>query len=150
MNILGKYTFLYDLGTSGQDDSRPEERSHIFSLEGIYDLNQRWEVGAKYAHREGDVRLLRGSGEWFESGAHLAVIRTRYHFIKKWDALMVYRWLEAETEDDDKQGFLLGAYRHIGKNFKVGAGYNFTDFDDDLTDQDYESDGWFFDVVGKY
>ena len=150
LNILGKYTFLYDLGTSGQDDSRPEERSHIFSLEGIYDLNQRWEVGAKYAHREGDVRLLRGSGEWFESGAHLAVIRTRYHFIKKWDALMEYRWLEAETEDDDKQGFLLGAYRHIGKNFKVGAGYNFTDFDDDLTDQDYESDGWFFDVVGKY
>ena len=150
LNILGKYTFLYDLGTSGQEDSRPDERAHIFSLEGLYDLNQRWELGAKYAHREGDVRLTRGSGEWFESGAHLAVIRTRYHFIKKWDALMEYRWLEAETEDDDKQGFLVGAYRHIGNNFKVGAGYNFTDFNDDLTDQDYESDGWFFDVVGKY
>ncbi|MFK7816573.1 MAG: hypothetical protein AB8B92_09570, partial [Gammaproteobacteria bacterium] len=150
LNILGKYTFLYDLGTSGQEDSTVDERSHIFSLEGLYDLNQKWELGAKYAHREGDVRFSRGSGEWFESGAHLAVIRTRYHFIKKWDALMEYRWLEAETEDDDKKGFLIGAYRHIGNNFKVGAGYNFTDFDDDLTDQDYESDGWFFDVVGKY
>ncbi|MEM7421467.1 MAG: hypothetical protein AAF364_17355 [Pseudomonadota bacterium] len=150
LNVLGKYTFLYDLGTSGQEDTGPDERAHIFSLEGIYDLNQRWELGAKYAHREGDVRLSRGSGEWFESGAHLAVIRTRYHFIKKWDALMEYRWLESETEDDDKHGFLVGGYRHIGNNFKVGVGYNFTDFDDDLTDQDYESDGWFFDVVGKY
>ena len=150
LNVLGKYTFLYDLGTSGQEDARPDERAHIFSLEGLYDVNQRWELGAKYAHREGDVRLARGSGEWFESGAHLAVIRTRYHFIKKWDALIEYRWLEAETEDNDKHGFLVGAYRHIGNNFKVGAGYNFTDFDDDLTDQGYESDGWFFDVVGKY
>ncbi len=150
LNVLGKYTFLYDLGTSGQEDSTTDERSHIFSLEGLYDLNQRWELGAKYAHREGDVRFTRGSGEWFESGAHLAVIRTRYHFIKQWDALMEYRWLEAETEDNDKKGFLVGAYRHIGKHFKVGAGYNFTDFDDDLTNQDYESDGWFFDVVGKY
>ena len=149
-NILGKYTFLYDLSSTGQEDNTPDERSHIFSLEGIYDLNQRWELGAKYAHREGDVRFTRGSGEWFESGAHLAVVRTRYHFIKKWDALMEYRWLEAETEDNDKHGFLLGAYRHIGEHFKVGAGYNFTDFDDDLTNQDYESDGWFFDVVGKY
>ncbi len=150
LNVLGKYTYLYDLGTSGQEDSTTDERSHIFSLEGLYDLNQKWEVGAKYAHREGDVRFSRGSGEWFESGAHLAVIRSRYHFIKKWDALIEYRWLEAESEDNDKLGFLVGAYGHIGNNFKVGAGYNFTDFDDDLTDQDYESDGWFFDVVGKY
>jgi len=150
LNILGKYTFLYDLGTSGQEDTRPDERSHIFSLEGIYDVNQRWEVGAKYAHREGDVRLTRGSGEWFENGAHLAVIRTRYHFLHKWDALMEYRWLESETEDDERHGFLIAGYRHIANNFKIGAGYNFTDFDDDLRDQDYDSNGWFFDVVGKY
>jgi len=150
LNILGKYTFLYDLGSSGQENIRPDERSHIFSLEGIYDLNQRWEIGAKYAHREGDVRLTRGSGEWFETGAHLAVIRTRYHFLHKWDALMEYRWLESETDDDDRQGLLIAGYRHIANNFKIGAGYNFTDFDDDLRDQDYESNGWFFDIVGKY
>ncbi len=149
-NILGKYTFLYDLGSSGQDDVTPEERAHIFSLEGIYDLNQKWELGAKYAHREGDLRLTRGSGPWFESGAHLAVIRSRYHFIKKWDALFEYRWLESESEDDEKHGALVAAYRHLGKHFKVGAGYNFTDFNDDLTDNDYDSDGWFIDIVGKY
>jgi len=150
LNILGKYTFLYDLGTSGQEDAGTDERAHIFSLEGLYDINQRWELGAKYAHREGDVRFSRGSGEWFETGAHLAVIRTRYHFLHKWDGLMEYRWLESETDDEDRQGFLAAGYRHIGRNFKLGIGYNFTDFDDDLTDLDYDSDGWFFDIVGKY
>ncbi len=150
LNILGKYTFLYDLSSSGQDESRPDERSHIFSLEGIYDLDEKWELGAKYAHRVGDVRLARGSGPWFESGAHLAVIRSRYHFIKKWDALFEYRWLESETNDDEKHGALVAAYRHLGEHFKIGAGYNFTDFNDDLTDNDYDSDGWFFDIVGKY
>ena len=61
-----------------------------------------------------------------------------------------YRYLESETEDDDKHGALVGAYRHLGEHFKIGAGYNFTDFNDDLTDNDYDSDGWFIDVVGKY
>ena len=38
----------------------------------------------------------------------------------------------------------------LGKHMKVGAGYNFTDFSDDLTDNDYDSNGWFFDITGKY
>jgi hypothetical protein len=32
-----------------------------------------------------------------------------------------------------------GLYRHVGKNAKLGAGYNFTDLDDDLTNLDYEA-----------
>ena len=70
--------------------------------------------------------------------------------LKKWDALFEYRWLETEEQDDDKDGALLGVYRHVGKHMKVGAGYNFTDFNDDLTDNDYDSHGWFFDITGKY
>ena len=86
----------------------------------------------------------RGAGSWFETGAHLAVARARYHMLKKWDALFEYRWLETEERDDSKDGALLGVYRHVGKHMKVGAGYNFTDFDDDLTNNDYDSNGWFF------
>jgi len=150
LNILGKYAFLYDLATTGQDTSDTDRRDHVFSLEGLYDFNNEWEFGAKFAWRHGDVRQQRGAGPWFETGARLAVLRARYHVIKNWDGLFEYRWLESETGDDDKQGALLGAYRHLGKNFKVGVGYNFTDFSDDLTDNDYDSDGWFFDIVGKY
>jgi hypothetical protein len=36
-----------------------------------------------------------------------------------------------------RSGALAAVYRYIGKNLKVGAGYNFTDFSDDLTDLSY-------------
>ena len=149
-NILGKYTFLYDLAVTGQDTAQPDERSHIFAIEALYDLNNQWELGGKLAYKAGDTRLQRGSGPWFETGAHLAVARARYHVIKNWDALLEYRWLESETEDDEKHGALAALYRHVGQHMKIGAGYNFTDFNDDLTDNDYDSDGIFIDVVGKY
>ena len=150
LNILGTYTFVYDLASGGQDTSLADQRSHVLAIEGIYDLNQKWELGAKLAYKMGDTRLTRGNGPWFETGAHLAVARARYHMLKKWDALFEYRWLETEERDDDKQGALLGVYRHVGDHLKVGAGYNFTDFNDDLTDNDYDSNGWFFDITGKY
>ena len=150
LNILGKYTFIYDLASSGQDTSFADQRSHIFALEGLYDLTQKWELGAKLAYKTGDLRVQRGEGPWFETGAHLTVARARYHMLKKWDALFEYRWLETQGEDDNKHGALAGIYRHVGKHMKVGAGYNFTDFNDDLTDNDYDSSGWFFDITGKY
>ncbi len=31
--------------------------------------------------------------------------------------------------------------RYLGEHFKVGVGYNFTDFSDDLTDLNYDSQG---------
>jgi hypothetical protein len=36
----------------------------------------------------------------------------------------------------------------MGTNLKVGAGYNFTDFSEDLTELSYDSQGAFFTVVG--
>jgi hypothetical protein len=45
---------------------------------------------------------------------------------------------------------LLGLDRHINDHMKIGIGYNFTDFSDDLGDLDYDKRGWFLNVVGKY
>ena len=42
-----------------------------------------------------------------------------------------------------------GIYRYLGKHFKVGAGYNFTDFSDDLTDLSYDHQGVFVNFVGS-
>jgi hypothetical protein len=37
------------------------------------------------------------------------------------------------------------------ENFRVGAGYNFTDFsDDEFSQNDYSVKGWFFRVQGRY
>jgi len=49
-----------------------------------------------------------------------------------------------------RQGWLVGLDRDIGKNFRIGAGYNFTEFSDDLTDFDYDHEGWFLNMVGMY
>jgi hypothetical protein len=38
--------------------------------------------------------------------------------------------------------------RRIGDNLKVGLGYNFTDFSDDMTDLRYSHKGVFFNLVG--
>ena len=45
---------------------------------------------------------------------------------------------------------LVGLDRDINKNFRIGVGYNFTDFSDDLTDFDYDHRGWFLNLVGTY
>ncbi len=152
LNILAKYSFLFDLPSEGQISTRRpnDERSHVLSLEGLYDLDEYWELGGKLAYKRGDIRQDRDQGKWFETGARLAVVRARYHFIKHWDGLAEYRWLQSETEDDMRHGALLGLYRHLGDNVKVGAGYNFTKFDDDLTRQDYDVHGLFLDIIGKW
>ena len=65
-------------------------------------------------------------------------------------SLAEYRWLQVDEAETLRQGILLGVYRQIREHMKLGAGYNFTDFDDDLTRLDYKNSGWFFNIVGKY
>jgi len=52
--------------------------------------------------------------------------------------------------DDQKFGALAGIYRHVGDNAKIGAGYSFSKFSDDLRDFDADSDGFFINLVGKF
>ena len=33
---------------------------------------------------------------------------------------------------------------------KIGIGYNFSDFDDDLSNTRGSSKGWFINIIGKY
>jgi hypothetical protein len=33
---------------------------------------------------------------------------------------------------------------------KLGVGYNFTDFSDDLGDLSYDERGWFVNLIGKF
>ncbi len=49
-----------------------------------------------------------------------------------------------------REGWLVGLDRVIGKNFRIGVGYNFTDFSDDMTNLRYDNKGWFLNIVGYY
>ncbi|MEM7002165.1 MAG: OmpA family protein [Pseudomonadota bacterium] len=149
-NWLSKYTYLHDLQSFGQQDAETDQRSHVISWEGIYRLNQRWDLGSKLARRMGELRLSRNAGPWFKSTVNFAAIRARLHILHNWDAMAEYRWLQQEQADNQRGGFLITVDRHIAQNFKIGLGYNFTNFSDDLTDLDYDHQGWFLNVVGKY
>lgn len=151
LNLLGKYTYLYDLSGLFQGGGPGvDQKSRVGSLEGLYDLNKTWSVGGKLAQRRGELRDGRGSGDWYESTTGLAVVRGFYHLPKRWDALVEYRWLRNDETDTDRRGFLVGIDRAVGENLKLGVGYNFTDFSDDLTDLDYDANGWFLNIVGQY
>jgi hypothetical protein len=107
-------------------------------------------MGGKLAHREGEARLSRTGGPWFSSTADFAAIQARYDLVRKWDALAEYRWLRVDENDSDRHGFLVGVDRQLGDHFRIGLGYNFTDFSDNLTRLDYEYKGFFLNITGVY
>ena len=150
LNALARYTYLYDLVAPDQVINRPDQQSQVAEIEAIYDMSRRWEIGGKLAARVGKARYQRDSGQWFDNGVELGVVRARYHMVKQWDGMLEYRYLTSTEVDDVRQGWLMGMYRQMGSHFKMGVGYNFTDFSDDLTDLDYDYGGWFIDAVGKF
>ena len=77
-------------------------------------------------------------------------MRADLHIVNKWDALIEGRALTSDLADNTQYGALVGVYRHVGNNFKVGVGYSFSKFSDDLTDFDNNSDGAFLNLVGKF
>ena len=150
-NVLGRYTYLYDLTSFGQETlSDYDQRSQILSFEGIYRATDSWEFAGKVARRHGEARLTRATGPWFDSTANFWAAQARYQTTYKWDGLIEYRWLNTVQDDGARQGWLVGVDRHINENFRVGIGYNFTQFSDKLTSLDFDHKGVFLNLTGVY
>ncbi len=153
-NALFRYSFFYDLpsaGTVTASGSLPDyaQKSHILSVDGMYDLLPWLSVGGKYGYRYGALRDSRVDGRWFSSNAHLGILRTDFHFVHQWDAVVEGRMLHVSNENSSRAGMLAAIYRHFNRYVKLGVGYNFTDFSDDLRVLDYKSRGWFVNLIGK-
>ncbi len=153
LNLLFKYTYFYNLPgsdiTSSGSDTDFIQRSHIFAMDAMYDLTERWTIGGKYAYRLGQVSLNTDDPEYFDSRASLYIGRLDWHFIKRWDAMAELRLLDLPDAGDSRSGALVGLYRHFGDHLKIGGGYNFTDFSDDLTQLDFKHQGLFINIIGK-
>ena len=149
-NALAKYSYLYDLGSAGQITSFADQRVHIVSAEALYDFSSPWQLGGKVAFKHGERRAGRDTGPWFDTQMALAAVRARYQLIGKWDALAEYRWLAELEGNSARHGVLLGVYRDVSDHMRIGVGYNFTDFSDDLKREDYDNHGWFVDLIGRY
>lgn len=162
LSALFKYNWLYDMAGNNQvtsggrsDTFAPAQRIHILSADANYKLYPWLTVGGKYGVRLGDVKYrLQNEREIFEdswqsSSAHLAVLRADLHFVKKWDFLFEGRRLWMPSADTADTGFLVATYRHLGDNVKLGVGYNFGRFSDDLRYMHLNDRGFFINLVGK-
>ncbi len=108
-------------------------------------------MGGKYAGRRGELKPSRDdSAQWFKSSAELAVLRVDWKVVRNWSWMAELRSLRAKELGDRRTGWLTAGYYHVNENFKVGVGYNFTDFSDNLTDLSYRSRGFFVNVLGKF
>jgi flagellar motor protein MotB len=153
LNALAKYTYFYNVPTTDQvlqSNTASEfiQKSHVAALDLTYDLTASWSVGGKYAYRLGQVSLDRDHPEFFDNSAHLVVLRADWRFLADWEAMAEARVLALPDQDQRRSGALVGVYRAMGEHVKLGVGYNFTDFSDDLTDLSYDHQGAFLNVVG--
>jgi hypothetical protein len=153
LNALAKYTYFYNVPTTDQvtmQDTAAEfiQKSHIAALDLTYDLTANWSIGGKYAYRLGSVSLDRENPQFFDNTAHLMVLRADWRFLQGWEGLAEVRTLELPDVSERRSGALVAVYRYFGDHVKIGAGYNFTDFSEDLTDLSYDHQGAFINLIG--
>ena len=153
LNVLAKYTYFYnvpsvDFFATQSSSSRFLQKSHVTAVDANYEVDENWSVGAKYAYRLGQVSLERESPEFFDNSAHLYVVRLDRKLGERYEAAVELRLLDLPDLEESRSGALISLYRQVGEHLKVGVGYNFTDFSDDLTDLGYDHQGLFLNFVG--
>jgi flagellar motor protein MotB len=153
LNALVKYTYFYNVPTTDQITLKGTaaefiQKSHVGAVDLTYDLSSRWSIGGKYAHRRGEMSLSRDNPEFFDNTADLYVVRADFRFKKDWEGLIEGRVLEMPDLHDKRSGTLVVVSRRLNDHFKVGLGYNFTDFSDDLTDLSFDHRGVFLNMTG--
>jgi hypothetical protein len=154
LNVLARYTYLYDLpgidqvsedGTAGG----VRQRSHILSLDGIYEIDQNWELGGKLAYRVGET-AARDSDTFTGNDAGLVAVRATYTLVHDWELSAEGRMLVLPDSDAREFGGLATVYKSIGNNAKIGIGYNLGSFSDDLRDITLDDHGVFLNLQAKF
>ncbi len=154
LNTLVKYTYFYNVPTSDQitlQNIAAEfiQKSHIAAVDVTYDLTPKFSIGGKYAYRLGQVSLDREDEEFHDNDASLYVLRGDYRFWKNWELLFEGRLLDMSDLNERRAGALASISRYVGDHVKIGLGYNFTDFSDDLTDLSFDHHGVFLNLTGS-
>jgi hypothetical protein len=150
---LVKYTYFYNVPTTDQvsiSNIAAEfiQKSHVAAVDVTYDLTHNVTLGGKYAYRLGQVSLDRENPEFYDNNAHLYVLRGDYNFREHWEFLLEGRMLSMPDLDEKRVGALATISRYLGDHLKIGLGYNFTDFSDDLTDLNFDHQGVFLNLTG--
>lgn len=156
LNLLARITYLEDLPSPAQVTARGDaadfaQRSLVLAIDGTFEVTGGVRVGGRLAQRTSELRLSRDQvAPWFDNEAQFAGVRLDWTVTKGWDGLVEYRTLQMEQIGSGRDGFMAGLWRHVGDGMRVGAGYNFTNFSEDLTDLDGDSEGWFLNFSAAF
>ena len=154
LNALISYTYLYDLPGADQvnldgDINGPRQRSHMLNMALSYDLNQQFTLGVKYGLRLRE-EAPRDSDTFIKSTAHLGILRLDYHVVHNWDIMVEGRAMAYPRSNTTELGALLGVYRDIGDNLRLGGGYAWGGVSDDLRSMEKDREGLFVNFISKF
>ncbi|HWJ87346.1 MAG TPA: TonB-dependent receptor [Pelagibacterium sp.] len=155
LNALIRYTYLYDLPGPDQVSRNgsvlgPAQRSHIFSVDANYDVTEHLTIGGKYGFRVGEISESRLVRDFESSSMHLFVLRADLGIITDWRLLLEARGLyQPETQNFNAGALAMLSY-DINDVVRLGVGYNFGNFTDDLRDLSYDHQGIFLNLSARF
>ncbi|BAZ15241.1 hypothetical protein NIES4071_71130 [Calothrix sp. NIES-4071] len=134
-------------------DSIPETQlngstvtGHVFSAEGIYAPNWRWEFFGKFALRNG---VTFAGGDRFDGTAKLAQLRATYRLGYRTDLAVEGRWIGQNSNSNNdytEYGFAVESGYYLTPDLRLAAGYSFgsVDVNGDRDFTGYRSEGGFY------
>lgn len=149
-NCLAKYTRLDNISAPWQTNltDLDNTKNNVYAFEGVYKITNKLNFMGKYAYKEA---MYLGSPINITSGTSLCIARSNYHIDNKTDLSIEYRRLNQRLAQDTNKGFLVEVSKKFYNYIWVGAGYNFTNFSDNLLSRNsYDTRGWFIRVIGNY
>ncbi len=163
LNMLGRYTYTRDFAPEQQWKSSyyngygTDESAHILSFDIAYDISKYFGLAQKFAFKQS--RLFTSYGDTVAANTFLTATRVNFHVTRKWDFAVEYRILgQSYAQETLRQGVVVELDREIYEYVRLGIGYNFTDFSDDLrydqgdvrTTDNLRSNGFFVRMTGKF
>ena len=156
LNLLTRYTYLKDLGTDQQFSGNSfggfqvDQWAHILATDAGYDVNRYFGLVEKLAFKHSAIHT--SVGDTVVVNTFLTANRINFHVTRKWDLALEYRILmQSFALDTFKQGALVEIDREFYEYVRLGVGYNFTDFSDDLrSNNSFTSHGPFVRMTGKF
>lgn len=149
-NCLAKYTRLDNISAPWQVNLTDLDNTtnNVYSFEGVYKLTKFIQFAGKYAYKDS---MYFGAPINITSRTSLWIARSNYHIDNSTDISLEYRRLYQQLAHDENKGFLVELSKKIYENLWVGTGYNFTNFTDNLLEQNnYSIKGWFIRLIGNY
>lgn len=133
-----------------------QSTSDVIATEFAIDTPYHFQIVQKLAFKDEEIsaaNITNTTKTPEDLQAFLWIHRLNYHLTHQADLAVEYRRLRQKGSSvrDKEHGILLEATYQIVKNIAVGAGFNFTAFTDDLTEEDKKSArGFFLRLQGKY